>query len=330
MFPRFNKRNCKCEAEKSLSELEAMIDISTLTKRFSGNVAVNNISFRVVTGEVLGVLGTNGAGKSTTLRMLTGLIKPTSGTITVCGFDISRHTRQAQRLLGYLPEGNACYGDMSVQGFLGFIARVRGYRGAERKLRVAQMLDRFELGYVRADTIDSMSKGFKRRLGLAQAMLHDPKVLILDEPTDGLDPNQKHHVRELISELAKDKIVVISTHILEEVTSLCSRALIIDNGHLLADETLKQLQSRSRYHQAVTVFGRHPLDLLALAVLPGVAGIEAGLEAHSVKVLARDGAVILPAINALIVSKGWQVRRLEEERGGLEEVFRTLTRERAA
>ncbi|MCP1488452.1 ABC-2 type transport system ATP-binding protein [Pseudomonas fluorescens] len=307
-----------------------MIDISKLTKHFSGNVAVNNVSFRVTSGEVLGVLGTNGAGKSTTLRMLTGLVRPSSGTVTVCGFDICKHTRQAQRLLGYLPEGNACYGDMSVQGFLGFIAKVRGYHGREATLRVAYMLDRFELGYVRTDTIETLSKGYKRRIGLAQAMLHDPKVLILDEPTDGLDPNQKHHVRGLISELTKDKIVVISTHILEEVSVLCNRVLVVDRGHLLVDETLEQLQGRSRYHQAVTLFGRHPLDLLALAVLPGVAGIEAGCEAHSVKVLAQDGAVILPAINALVVSQGWQIRRQDVERGGLEEVFRTLTRERAA
>lgn len=329
-FPALTTESAYVRRRTSPSEPEAMIDISKLTKHFSGDVAVNNISFRVATGEVLGILGTNGAGKSTTLRMLTGLIKPTSGKITICDYDISQQTRQAQRLVGYLPEGNACYGDMSALGFLGFIARVRGFRGKEKKQRVAQMLDRFELDGVRSNAIDTLSKGFKRRIGLAQAMLHDPKVLILDEPTDGLDPNQKQHVRGLIADLAKDKIVVISTHILEEVASLCSRALVIDRGHLLADNTLEELQSRSRYHQAVTLFGRHPLDLLALAVLPGVAGIEPGPEVHSVKVLARDGVVILPAINALVVNKGWQVRRQEVERGGLEEVFRTLTRERAA
>ncbi|MWV17704.1 ATP-binding cassette domain-containing protein [Pseudomonas sp. L-22-4S-12] len=307
-----------------------MIEIRNLTKRFAGHTAVDGLSFNVQQGEVLGFLGPNGAGKSTTMKMLTGFLAPTSGTASVLGYDIQRQTLKAQQQIGYLPEGAPCYGDMTVRGFLEFIAEVRGYRGAEKRSRVARAVGQVELDKVLGQSIDTLSKGFKRRVGLAQAILHDPKVLILDEPTDGLDPNQKHQVRGLIQSLAQDKIVIISTHILEEVSAVCTRAVVIAAGKLVADGTPLELESRSRYHQAVTLVSRGELDQAALAALPGVAGVEENRSEHSLTVLAQPGQVIFPQVNALIHQRGWHVEELDVERGRLDEVFRSLTRGEAA
>lgn len=303
-----------------------MIDIRNLTKRFAQHTAVDDLSFQVQPGEVLGFLGPNGAGKSTTMKMLTGFLAPTSGTASILGCDIQTQTLEAQRQIGYLPEGAPCYGDMTVRGFLEFIAEVRGFRGAEKALRVQRAVQQVELEKVLEQSIETLSKGFKRRVGLAQAILHDPRVLILDEPTDGLDPNQKHQVRQLIQGLARDKIVIISTHILEEVTALCTRAVVIAQGRLLADGTPLELESRSRYHQAVTLVADEALDQAALAALPGVAGVEENAREHSLSVLAQPGEVIFPQVNALIAERGWKVKELNVERGRLDEVFRTLTR----
>jgi len=303
-----------------------MIEIRNLTKRFAQHTAVDNLSFRVQQGEVLGFLGPNGAGKSTTMKMLTGFLAPTSGTASILGFDIQQDTLKAQRLIGYLPEGAPCYEDMTVRGFLEFIAAVRGYQGAEKRERVARAVAQLELEPVLGQSIETLSKGFKRRVGLAQAILHDPKVLILDEPTDGLDPNQKHQVRKLIQSLAHDKIVIISTHILEEVSAVCTRAVVIGQGRLLADGTPLELESRSRYHQAVTLVADQALDRQALAALPGVAGVEENAREHSLSVLAKPGEVILPQVNGLIAERGWKVSELNVERGRLDEVFRSLTR----
>lgn len=303
-----------------------MIEIRNLTKRFAQHTAVDDLSFSVQPGEVLGFLGPNGAGKSTTMKMLTGFLAPTSGTASILGCDIQTQTLEAQRQIGYLPEGAPCYGDMTVRGFLEFIAEVRGFRGAEKRQRVERAVAQVELEKVLEQSIETLSKGFKRRVGLAQAILHDPRVLILDEPTDGLDPNQKHQVRQLIQGLARDKIVIISTHILEEVTALCTRAVIIAQGRLLADGTPLELESRSRYHQAVTLVADEALDQAALAALPGVAAVEENAREHSLSVLAQPGEVIFPQVNTLIAERGWKVRELNVERGRLDEVFRTLTR----
>ncbi|WP_263141507.1 ABC transporter ATP-binding protein [Pseudomonas sp. RIT-PI-AD] len=307
-----------------------MIEIKNLTKRFAQHTVVDDLSFRVGQGEVLGFLGPNGAGKSTTMKMLTGFLAPTAGSASVLGFDVQRQTLQAQRRIGYLPEGAPCYGDMRVRGFLEFIAEVRGFRGAEKRRRVEWAVAQVELERVLGQTIDTLSKGFKRRVGLAQAILHEPPVLILDEPTDGLDPNQKHQVRELIKRLARDKIVIISTHILEEVSAVCTRAVVIAAGRLLADGTPFELESRSRYHQAVTLVGDAELDRAALAALPGVVGVEENPLEHSLTLLAAPGAVIFPQVNQLIHARGWHVRELDVERGRLDEVFRSLTRGEAA
>src|SRR5690554_341554 len=311
---------------------EVMIKINSLTKRFGEHVAVDNLSFEVRPGEVLGFLGPNGAGKSTTMKMLTGFLAPDGGSASICGFDIRTQTLQAQRQMGYLPEGAPCYGDMRVKGFLEFIAQVRGLSGADRRRQVDRAVEQLQLQGVLNQTIDTLSKGFKRRVGLAQAILHDPQVLILDEPTDGLDPNQKHQVRGLIQQLASDsnKIVVISTHILEEVSAVCTRAVVIARGRLLADGTPDELEARSRYHQAVTLLLQQPVDTAALLALPGVSGVEVARQGHEVTALAERGVVILLAEGEHPPQQQWQVKELSVERGRLDEVFRSLTAEEAA
>jgi len=231
-----------------------LIEIDGLTKRFSGVTAVDHVSFRVARGEVLGFLGPNGAGKSTTMRMLAGFMIPTEGTARICGHDVQTDGVAARRMLGFLPEGAPTYPEMSVTGFLRFCARIRGYRGAELDSRVAHALELTQLEGVRLQPVETLSKGFKRRVGLAQALLHDPPVLVLDEPTDGLDPNQKHEVRALIQRMAPDKAIVISTHILEEVDAVCTRAMIIARGRVVADATPADLAAQHESGKLDDVF----------------------------------------------------------------------------
>jgi len=222
-----------------------MIEIRNLTKRYGALTAVNDISFTVTPGQVLGFLGPNGAGKSTTMKMITGFLAPSSGSVTVCGHEVESDPLAAKACMGYLPEGAPSYGEMTVRSFLEFIADIRGLSGERRRARLDDVIARLQLESVLEQMIETLSKGFKRRVGLAQALLHDPQVLILDEPTDGLDPNQKHQVRTLINDMSKDKIIVISTHILEEVDAVCNRAIIIAGGRLLADATPKELAARA-------------------------------------------------------------------------------------
>jgi ABC-2 type transport system ATP-binding protein len=222
-----------------------MIEIRHLTKRYGPFTAVDDISFSVEPGQVLGFLGPNGAGKSTTMKMITGFLAPTAGTVKVCGHDVQNAPLAAKACMGYLPEGAPSYAEMSVRAFLEFIADVRGLSGEHRTARLDDVITRLGLSGVLEQVIETLSKGYRRRVGLAQALLHDPQVLILDEPTDGLDPNQKHEVRSLISAMSKEKIIVISTHILEEVDAVCNRAIIIANGRILADDTPKALAMRA-------------------------------------------------------------------------------------
>ncbi len=222
-----------------------MIEITNLTKRYGSFTAVDGVSFRVSPGEVLGFLGPNGAGKTTTMRMIAGFLTPTSGSARVCGFDVENEPVAAKRCMGYLPEGAPSYGEMTVRAFLDFIADVRQLKGARRRERLDAVIQQLHLQAVLEQSIETLSKGFKRRVGVAQAILHDPQVLIMDEPTDGLDPNQKHEVRSLINAMAPGKIIVISTHILEEVDAVCSRAVIIAKGRLVVDETPQQLAART-------------------------------------------------------------------------------------
>ncbi len=230
-----------------------MIEIQGLTKAYGQHTVVDDLSFSCSPGEVLGFLGPNGAGKSTTMKMITGFVIPTSGTARVCGYDIEDQPMEARRKLGYLPEGAPSYPEMTPASFLNFIADIRELSGDERSSRLDEVISRLHLEPVLNQSIETLSKGFKRRVGLAQAILHDPDVLILDEPTDGLDPNQKHEVRELIRSMSKDKLIVISTHILEEVEAVCSRAIIIANGAILADDAPDRLAATSRYHNAVRI-----------------------------------------------------------------------------
>ncbi len=224
--------------------MTALIEIEGLTKRFGAFTAVDDVSFTVKRGEVLGFLGPNGAGKSTTMRMLAGFMTPTAGTARICGHDVQKQSIAARKALGFLPEGAPTYPDMTVTGFLRFVAAIRGYNGGEAADRVEHAIGLTQLESVRLQPVETLSKGFKRRVGLAQSMLHDPPVLVLDEPTDGLDPNQKHEVRALIARMAPEKAIVISTHILEEVGALCTRAIIIAHGRIVADGTPAELEAR--------------------------------------------------------------------------------------
>jgi ABC-2 type transport system ATP-binding protein len=233
------------ESDRRFNTANNMIEINHLTKSYGALLAVNDISFTVEPGQVLGFLGPNGAGKSTTMKMITGFLTPTTGSIRVCGHDVQSDPIAAKSCMGYLPEGAPSYAEMTVRSFLDFIANVRNLSGEIRTRRLDDVIQRLALQGVLEQAIETLSKGFKRRVGLAQALLHDPQVLILDEPTDGLDPNQKHQVRTLISEMSKDKIIVISTHILEEVDAVCNRAIIISGGRLLADDTPQRLASRA-------------------------------------------------------------------------------------
>lgn len=222
----------------------ALIEIEGLTKRFGGFTAVDDVSFSAKRGEVLGFLGPNGAGKSTTMRMLASYMTPTAGTARICGYDVQNEALAARRSLGFLPEGSPTYPEMTVLAFLQFCAKIRGYRDGVLGDRVSHAIELTRLDGVLLQPIETLSKGFKRRVGLAQALLHDPPVLVLDEPTDGLDPNQKHDVRNLIKRMAPDKAIVISTHILEEVDAVCSRAIIIAAGRIVADATPGELETR--------------------------------------------------------------------------------------
>src|SRR3954466_13341605 len=230
-----------------------MIRIDNLVKSFGAKRAVDGISFTVERGEVLGFLGPNGAGKSTTMRMITGFMPPTEGKIAVGGFDVAESPLQAKRLIGYLPENAAAYPDMTVHGFLNFIAELRGLQGDARRKAVHRVVELCFLEAVLHQSIDTLSKGYRHRTCLAQALIHDPDVLIMDEPTDGLDPNQKHEVRNLIRELGSSKAIVFSTHILEEVDAACTRAIIIDRGRVVANGTPAELRGMSERAGAVVL-----------------------------------------------------------------------------
>lgn len=221
-----------------------MLEIKNLTKHFGPLKAVDGISFRVDRGEVLGFLGPNGAGKSTTMKMATGFLTPTSGTAVIAGHDIQTAPLAAKARFGYLPEGAPAYPDMTPAGFLAFVADIRRVPAERKEARIAEVVKLVHLEHVLHQRIETLSKGFKRRVGLAQAILHDPEVLILDEPTDGLDPNQKHEVRTLIQRMAQNKAIVLSTHILEEVEAVCTRAIIIARGKVLFDGSPSQLSEQ--------------------------------------------------------------------------------------
>ena len=303
-----------------------MIETNALGKRYGDFTAVDGITFRVEPGQVLGVLGPNGAGKSTTMTMIAGFLAPTSGRATVCGFDVERQPLDAKRCVGYLPEGAPSYGEMGVREFLEFIADMRGVPADVRRKRLDDAVGRLNLEGVLEQSIDTLSKGFRRRVGLAQAIVHDPKVLILDEPTDGLDPNQKHEVRTLINAMSRDKTIIVSTHVLEEVHAVCNRAIIIARGRILADATPAELEARSRYHQAVSLTTNNVKAAReALARIADVAAIEVDAQDNRITAFPKPGKSIFAAVNEALKEQDIVVRELALEGGRLDEVFRTIT-----
>jgi len=308
-----------------------MIEIRGLTKTFGSITAVTGIDLKVDKGEVLGFLGPNGAGKSTTMKMISGYLTPTSGSVSICGHDVENETTAAQTMLGYLPEGAPAYGDMTPRQFLNFIAEARGFSGAEVKERTAMAATKTELEPVLEQPIETLSKGFKRRVGLAQAILHDPPVLVMDEPTDGLDPNQKHSVRKLIQSMAPEKAIIISTHLLEEVEAVCSRAVIIDRGRIVADGTPGNLLARSRHHNAVTLslpVAQAMAAKTTLQMLPNVQAVEQIGQADGVVTLTafpKSSALIIEEVTQVAVAQQWDVKEFYAEAGRLDEVFRALT-----
>jgi ABC-2 type transport system ATP-binding protein len=310
--------------------METLLAIEGLSKRFGEIKAVDGIDFSVARGEMLGFLGPNGAGKSTTMRMIAGYLPPDRGSVTVCGFDVLRQPLEVKRRLGYLPEGAPTYGDMTPSSIMSFVADVRRFAGADKRRRIEAMVERLHLETVLHQPIDTLSKGFKRRVGLALALLHEPAVLILDEPTDGLDPNQKHEVRTLLAELATDRVIIISTHILEEVEAICSRAIIIARGRIVVDARPAELLARSAHHNAVGL--RLPADQMALAQaglaqVAGVRRIEERKEQDSAELIAfpEPGAEILDQVRTVVRQRGIAVDEIYVERGRLDEVFRDLT-----
>jgi ABC-2 type transport system ATP-binding protein len=307
-----------------------MLEIRHLVKFFGPLVAVDDVSFTVPQGEVLGFLGPNGAGKSTTMKMITGFLAPSSGTAIICGCDIGTQPIAAKKHIGYLPEGAPAYPDMTPSDFLDFIAHIRGFSGNEAKRRIGRVVEMIRIAEVVHQPIETLSKGYKRRVGVAQALLHDPDVLILDEPTDGLDPNQKYEMRKIITAMRPQKAIVISTHLLEEVEAVCSRAIIIAHGRVLADGTPAELAERSRSHNAVRVSiagGADPNIRAELAALPGVAAVEAAAdsEGDGLIIFPRAGRSVVAEIADLARDRRWAITSLRVERGRLDDVFREIT-----
>src|SRR5213593_1635356 len=309
-----------------------MIKVHNLAKAFGTKRAVDGVSFSVERGEVLGFLGPNGAGKSTTMRMITGFIPPTEGTVTVGGFDIVEHPIEARRLIGYLPENAPAYTDMTVYGFLNFCAEIRGLRGDAKKKAVNRAVEMCFLESVLHQSVETLSKGYRHRTCFAQSIIHDPDVLVLDEPTDGLDPNQKHEVRSLIRRMGEKKAIIFSTHILEEVDAVCSRAIIIDRGKIVANGTPRELREKSEWAGAVTL---------------RVNGVPAGAVKDKLSQLrtakrttiqedrgARVAATLFPRVagdgdlprEVMEATRGWQVEEFHTEEGRLDDVFRQITR----
>jgi ABC-2 type transport system ATP-binding protein len=308
-----------------------MIKVENLVKTFGAKKAVNGISFSVERGEVLGCLGPNGAGKSTTMRMVTGFIPPTSGKVRVGNYDMGENPVPAKRMIGYLPENAPAYMDMTVYGFLKFAAEIRGIRGDDLKKAVHRVVEMCFLEQVIHQSIDTLSKGFKHRTCFAQSVIHDPDILILDEPTDGLDPNQKHEVRNIIRRMGEKKAIIFSTHILEEVEAVCSRAIIIDRGQIVANGTPGELKQRSDLAGAVTVkvcgingaTVTQKLSQLPLGRKTVVVKEEGNVA--TVRVFPKEGANGELARSIAEAVHGWKIEELHTEEGRLDEVFRSIT-----
>jgi len=312
-----------------------MIQVENLRKLFGPKAAVDGISFKVEKGEVLGFLGPNGAGKSTTMRMVTGYFSPTSGKISVCGVSMLENPEMAKRSIGYLPENAPLYSDMSVAGFLGFCAELRGLYGSAKAKAIDKAIELCFLEGVRNQSVDTLSKGYRHRTCLAQSIIHDPEVLILDEPTDGLDPNQKHEVRGLIKRMGSGKVIIFSTHILEEVEAACSRAIIIDRGKIVADGTPDELKRRAPGADAVELTLRGVPASTAVPEIEKLLSVEKvenvrengdGFSARALPTRKANGKEVTREIGDLIAAKQWKTESLNHVEGRLDEVFRSITR----
>src|SRR5437016_9213336 len=311
-----------------------MIKVENLVKTFGPKRAVDGVSFGVERGEVLGFLGPNGAGKSTSMRMITGFIPPTSGTVSVGGFDMIENPIPAKRLIGYLPENAPAYADMTVTGFLNFTAELRGLRGEDKKKAVNRAVEMCFLDSVLHQSIDTLSKGYRHRTCFAQSIIHDPEILVLDEPTDGLDPNQKFEVRNLIRRMGEKKAIIFSTHILEEVEAVCSRAIIIDRGKIVANGTPQELKAKSDVAGAVSLRVVGVNSDVVKAKLGQIANARkaAIVKEDSMSVWARvypkgsnKNGDLARSVGEITVKEGWKIEELHTEEGRLDEVFRTIT-----
>ncbi|HUF78737.1 MAG TPA: ABC transporter ATP-binding protein [Thermoanaerobaculia bacterium] len=305
-----------------------MIEAHELTRRYGPTTAVDGISFAVGEEEIVGILGPNGAGKTTTLRMITGFLPPTEGRVTVAGHDLLEEPRKARRQIGYLPENIALYPEMRVEEYLGFRARLQGLDRTEARRAIGEALERCLVEDVRRQTIRTLSKGYRQRVGLAQAILHRPRVLVLDEPTVGLDPKQIIAIRELIRELGGERTLLLSTHILPEVELLCDRVLIIDRGRIVGEGSPEELRTRLHGHAQLRVElqGAPPEAGAALAELPEVASVGPHpARSGSLLVKGVSGADPRAAIFHAVVARGWVLLVLEQERASLEDVFIRLT-----
>ena len=307
-----------------------LIRLDGLTKRFGELLAVDAVSLSVEAGQVLGFLGPNGAGKTTTMRMIAGFMEPTAGSASVCGHDVIDDPVGVRRNIGFLPEGAPTYGDMTARSYLEFIAEIRGFDGGEKRRRVRRIVEMVALEGVLHQRIETLSKGYKRRVGLAQSLLHDPPVLILDEPTDGLDPNQKRHVRDLIREMSAEKAIVISTHILEEVDAVCDRALVIAKGSIKADGTPEELRARAAGHNAlvVTVPQAHAAAMDEVSDVPEVAAIEQLSEAEGFvrfRLVSDQRKNLAPMVSDWLRGRSIPFDEMVVERGSLDDVFHAIT-----
>ena len=308
-----------------------MIEVVEISRNFGRFQAVSNVSFQVQKSEVLGFLGPNGAGKSTTMKMLTGYLQPSSGDALICGHSVTKQSLKARAKIGYLPESAPSYGEMQVEEFLRFAGKVRGLTGEKLNSQIEKVLEDTSLQTVRKQLIETLSKGYRQRTCLAQSLLHDPPVLLLDEPTDGLDPNQKYEVRKLISQLKEDRTILVSTHILEEVEAICTRAIILSEGKIVGDGTPEELLSKSVYHNAINLKIRVKPDQNVQRILLGIPSVErveiqsSNYQTLSFVVLAKQGQPILEEVKERLDQQNVKIVEMYVEKGRLDEVFRQMT-----
>ena len=313
-----------------------MIEVVEISRNFGRFQAVSNVSFQVQKSEVLGFLGPNGAGKSTTMKMLTGYLQPSSGDALICGHSVTKQSIKARAKIGYLPESAPSYGEMQVEEFLRFAGKVRGLTGEKLNSQIEKVLEDTSLQTVRKQLIETLSKGYRQRTCLAQSLLHDPPVLLLDEPTDGLDPNQKFEVRKLISQLKEDRTILVSTHILEEVEAICTRAIILSEGKIVGDGTPEELLSKSIYHNAInlkiSVKPNQNVQQILLGI-PSIERVEIQSSNHqtlSFVILAKQGQPILEEVKERLDQQNIKIVEMYVEKGRLDEVFRQMTTVEAA